>query len=257
MIIVGIVYVSCFLSRRVAYKDHPDYQEYFKMLKMHQPRPDVEKKMNEKGKDPKVLDTPDAIVPGSGARKDVEVASGVGKDVELTDDGGDVRRYQLLRKKLKYFVYVRLVSLVRKAVTVRLMARFQKAGAHWDQAMGEMKSAAEELQKTADNVTELGDRIGPNGCTMPTTYCVPQFRRWLSDRRKVSKIKAQLKVGARCVSGLESARVEETGAGMMKHAFSRRFDQMLLRRRMFGTRFVCQLAIVLLRFAVLLVNGRN
>ena len=43
----------------------------------------------------------------------------------------------------------------------------------------------------------------------------------------------------------------------MKHAVSRRFDQMLLRRRMFGTRFIWQLAIVLLRFAALLVNGRN
>ena len=62
MIIVGIVYVSCFLSRRVAYKDHPDYQKYFKMLKKNVPRPDVEKEMNEKGKDPKVLDTPAAIV---------------------------------------------------------------------------------------------------------------------------------------------------------------------------------------------------
>ena len=257
MIIVGIVYVSCFLSRRVAYKDHPDYQKYFKMLKKNQPRPDVEKKMNEKGKDPKVLDTPDAIVPGSGARKDVEVASGVGKYVELTDDGGDVRRYQLLRENLEYFVYVRLVSVVRRVVTVRLMARFQNAGARWDQAMEDMQLAAKELQKTANDVTELGDRIGPKGCTIPTTCCVPQFRRWLSDRRKVATIKAQLKVGARCVTGLESARVEETGTGMMKHAVSRRFDQMLLRRRMFGTRFIWQLTIVLLRFAILLVNGRN
>ena len=256
MIIVGIGYVSCFLSRRVAYKDHPDYQKYFKMLKKNVPRPDVEKEMNEKGKDPKVLDTPAAIVPGSGVRKDVQVGSGVGKDVKLPD-GGDVRRYQLVRENLQYFVDVRLVTIVRKVVTGRLMARFQNAGARWDQAMEDMQLAAKELQKTAGDVTELGDRIGPKGCTIPTTCCVPRFRRWLSDRRKVGKVKAQLKVGARCVSALESARVEELGAGMMKHAVSRRFDQMLLRRRFFGTRFIWQLTIVLLRFAVLLVNGRS
>ena len=161
----------------------------------------------------------------------------------------------MLREKLKYFVYVRLVTVVRKVVIGRLMARFQNAGARWNQAMEDMKSAVKELkelrqtaQNTADNVA--GDKIGPKGC-------VPRFWRWLSNRREVRKFEAQLKVGARCVSGLESARVEEMGAGMMKHAVSRRFDQMLLRRRLFGTRFIWQLTLVLLRSAVLLVNGRR
>ena len=53
----------------VAYKDHPDYRAYFKMLKMHLPRPAVEIKMQAEGRDPKVLDTPDAIVPGTAETK--------------------------------------------------------------------------------------------------------------------------------------------------------------------------------------------
>ena len=128
------------------------------MLKKNLPRPDVEIKMNEKGKDPKVLDTPDAIVPGSGVRKDVQVGSGVGKDVELPDVG-DVRRYQLLRENLKYFVYVRLVTVVRKVVIGRLMARFQNAGARWDQAMEDMKLAVKELKERQTDVTKQGETI--------------------------------------------------------------------------------------------------
>ena len=50
----------------VKYKDHTSTAKYFKMLKMGLPRVAVELKMNAEGFDPKILDTPDAIVPGTG-----------------------------------------------------------------------------------------------------------------------------------------------------------------------------------------------
>ncbi|CAN0515629.1 unnamed protein product, partial [Ectocarpus sp. 8 AP-2014] len=47
----------------VAAKDHPDYQKYFKMLKMGLPRGAALQKMATEGKDQAILDTPDALIP--------------------------------------------------------------------------------------------------------------------------------------------------------------------------------------------------
>ncbi|CAN0458810.1 unnamed protein product, partial [Ectocarpus sp. 8 AP-2014] len=48
----------------VSVKDHPDYQKYFKMLKMGLPRGAALQKMATEGVDQAILDTPDAMVPG-------------------------------------------------------------------------------------------------------------------------------------------------------------------------------------------------
>ncbi|CAN0216157.1 unnamed protein product, partial [Ectocarpus sp. 13 AM-2016] len=46
----------------VAAKDHPDYEKYFKMLKMGLPRGAALQKMATEGKDQAILDTPDALI---------------------------------------------------------------------------------------------------------------------------------------------------------------------------------------------------
>ncbi|GMF25316.1 unnamed protein product [Phytophthora lilii] len=43
--------------------EHPSYVKYFKLLKMGMPRPQLELKMSAESLDPKVLDTPDAMIP--------------------------------------------------------------------------------------------------------------------------------------------------------------------------------------------------
>ncbi|KAE9038900.1 hypothetical protein PR001_g5395 [Phytophthora rubi] len=51
------------VGKTVKASEHPSYAKYFKLLKMGMPRPQLELKMNAESLDPKVLDTPDAMIP--------------------------------------------------------------------------------------------------------------------------------------------------------------------------------------------------
>ncbi|KUF99723.1 C-factor [Phytophthora nicotianae] len=50
-------------GKKVRASEHPSYVKYFKLLKMGMPRPQLELKMSAESLDPKVLDTPDEMVP--------------------------------------------------------------------------------------------------------------------------------------------------------------------------------------------------
>ncbi|KAG3022538.1 hypothetical protein PC121_g10333 [Phytophthora cactorum] len=50
-------------GKKVKASEHPSYVKYFKLLKMGMPRPQLELKMNAESLDPKVLDTPDELIP--------------------------------------------------------------------------------------------------------------------------------------------------------------------------------------------------
>ncbi|POM68465.1 Formin-2 domain containing hypothetical protein, partial [Phytophthora palmivora] len=50
-------------GKAVKASEHPSYAKYFKLLKMGMPRPQLELKMSAESLDPKVLDTPDAMIP--------------------------------------------------------------------------------------------------------------------------------------------------------------------------------------------------
>ncbi|KAL4176693.1 hypothetical protein KRP22_001634 [Phytophthora ramorum] len=51
------------VGKTVKASEHPSYVKYFKLLKMGMPRPQMELKMTAESLDPKVLDTPDAMIP--------------------------------------------------------------------------------------------------------------------------------------------------------------------------------------------------
>ncbi|KAG7396259.1 hypothetical protein PHYBOEH_002577 [Phytophthora boehmeriae] len=50
-------------GKTIKASEHPSYTKFFKLLKMGMPRPQLELKMNAESLDPKVLDTPDAMIP--------------------------------------------------------------------------------------------------------------------------------------------------------------------------------------------------
>lgn len=50
-------------GKKVKASEHPSYVKYFKLLKMGMPRPQLELKMSAESLDPKVLDTPDEMIP--------------------------------------------------------------------------------------------------------------------------------------------------------------------------------------------------
>jgi hypothetical protein len=50
-------------GKTVKASEHPSYVKYFKLLKMGMPRPQLELKMSAESLDPKVLDTPEAMIP--------------------------------------------------------------------------------------------------------------------------------------------------------------------------------------------------
>lgn len=50
-------------GKKVKASEHPSYVKYFKLLKMGMPRPQLELKMGAESLDPKVLDTPDEMIP--------------------------------------------------------------------------------------------------------------------------------------------------------------------------------------------------
>ncbi|RLN44991.1 hypothetical protein BBI17_006169 [Phytophthora kernoviae] len=50
-------------GKTVKASEHPSYIKYFKLLKMGMPRPQLELKMTAESLDPKVLDTPDVMIP--------------------------------------------------------------------------------------------------------------------------------------------------------------------------------------------------
>ncbi|CAM9808152.1 unnamed protein product, partial [Ectocarpus fasciculatus] len=92
----------------VAVKDHPDYQKYFKMLKMGLPRGAALQKMATEGVDQAILDTPDAMVPGppveaagDGAPAVAAVAAAAAPSMVAAKDHPDYEKYfKMLRMGL-------------------------------------------------------------------------------------------------------------------------------------------------------------